>query len=198
MAKPVFNNGELRRFLRAYSFPRLTNVGVICLQSPGFFACGTFARGESVPAGAKKESSEEPVLNAVNSSGTNWHRTVLQVLLVCGDGQFIDPVVLRVSAVASHACVLNLVPCDLFIKPFPQLAVLDWNILSFFFSLPAVFFPLWHPLGHTFANVNAIGEQFDDTGTLQCGQSLDDGHQFHLIVGRMFQAAGLFDFFTRW
>ena len=96
---------------------------------------------------------------------------------------FKDPVILGMPTVPGNAGILDAVALQLLVESAPEVFVLDWFQFAALFALPAVGFPLGHPLGHAFANVNAVREELDETGAFQFAESLHDGAQFHAIVG---------------
>ena len=91
----------------------------------------------------------------------------LQVLLIGRDGQAINTVIFFVAAVAGNTRVLDVMTLELGVETLPKFFVLDGNEFLAFLAFPAVGFPFWHPLGHAFANVNAIGKKFDTAGALE-------------------------------
>ena len=83
------------------------------------------------------------------------------------------------------------------VESLPKFFVLDWNEFFAFLAFPAIGFPFGHPLGHAFANVNAIGEELDTAGAFKFRQPLDDGFELHLVVGCLNHRAGFFNLFAR-
>ena len=122
------------------------------------------------------------------SATSNWpsaqfEDTLLQEFLVRGDGQFIDSVVFRVAAVASYAGVFDFVFGDLCVQQLPKIGVFQFGGSTLFLALPAVPFPARHPFGNTFADVNAVGKQFDMAASFELTEARYDGLEFHAVVG---------------
>lgn len=88
-------------------------------------------------------------------------RSLTQILLVSGDGEFIDSVVLGVPTVPGHAGVTHLVLGKEGIQLAPKLFIGNRNELVFLFAPPAVGFPLRHPFRDAFADVDTIREKLD-------------------------------------
>ena len=82
------------------------------------------------------------------------------------DCELVDAIVFGMAAVTGDAGVFDLMAMDQFIELLPEIIVLEFDEFVSL-SLPAVFFPAGHPFRNSLAHVNAVGEQFDTTGTFQ-------------------------------
>src|SRR6478672_6600713 len=80
---------------------------------------------------------------------------------------------------AFHPTPFDAVPPRGVVESAPQVAFLDRLLVR---GRPAAFLPVVDPLGDAFADVLAVGEQLDLARSLQGGERLDHGGQFHPVV----------------
>lgn len=90
----------------------------------------------------------------------------------------------------------HFVSCEQLVKLLPVLLVGYGNPLPTIFSSPAIAFPAWQPLGRAFGHVGAVGDNFNTRSGLQPVQALNNGLQFHAIVGRQQFPAAEFRLFA--
>lgn len=124
-------------------------------------------------------------------------RRVSGELLRGGDSQDVATLILGMASVAFDHCEAALVLLQQFVESLPELDVHDGLPAAFLAAPPAVLFPVRHPFRAAFGNVRAVGDDFDLRATFQCRQTLDHGHQLHLIVGRFREPPRTFSLGTR-
>lgn len=121
----------------------------------------------------------------------------LQIFLICRDGQFIDAFVFWMSTMAGDPGVGDRVSADEFIELPPKFLVLDGRPTTFLLTPPTVGLPFGKPLGHSLADIDAVGEQLNGGTALQRFEAANHGGQFHPIVRGVRFAARGFELFAR-
>ena len=101
------------------------------------------------------------------------------------DRQFVATLVLRMPAVSFDDGEAHAMLREQSIQPLPEFDILDRHPTCAVFALPTVLLPIGHPTGAAVGDILAVGDDLDGRRSRERFQPGDDGHHFHLIVGRV-------------
>ena len=105
------------------------------------------------------------------------------------DREPVTAFIFRVSGMTFNPGERKLVYLLKLVQFLPEFHVFDLHPFPLFFVSPAVFLLVGHPGRETVQNIGAVRNDFQRGRAFERGQSLNNGGQLHLIIGRPLHSA---------